>query len=180
MSRESPPLRARIADCSYWQSEERIELRATLRNEDERPFFTATGVRQIGFDAQTRTLDLWFSDHGRDPQASESSRHPDAVPQTQSVAAGETLTIRASVPRTLTRLVPHADDSFHFETLDLSDVARVIVHLAVSDKPFYLNPKRGTPRRQLIRWGEPLTASAAAGPPVGENGEDSRSGRKAT
>jgi hypothetical protein len=151
---------ARVEESVFRRAADGVEVEVTVSNAADRPLFVTVGVRQVQYDPGTKTLTLWFSDHGRDPEARDAARHLNTVPETRTLGAGERLTFAASVPQTLTRLVPHPDDTFHFETLDLSDLRSVVVHVAVADRPFYFNPKGGNQVLQLKRWGEDLMARA--------------------
>ncbi|WP_429884786.1 hypothetical protein [Geoalkalibacter halelectricus] len=146
------PLRLRAASATFRHAEDKLEVEVTLVNEGDRPLFVTVGIRQILYDAASRTLDLWLSDHARSPDAHPGRCATISVPRTEVLEAGARHPLRLEAPRHLTRLVPHEDQSFHFEDLDLTQTEQVRVHLGCSDRPFYHNPKGPAVLEQLKAW----------------------------
>jgi hypothetical protein len=48
-------------------------------------------------------------------------------------------------------VVPHPDNSFHFEVIDLQRARSLVAHIAVAEAPFYFNPK-GRPMIDHLKW----------------------------
>jgi hypothetical protein len=156
---KKPPIRAEIEECSVRRTDAGVEVGVTVRNTGDRPVFATTGVRQIQLDESSGRLDVWFSDHGRDIAAKGGRCRIDSAPRTQVVEPGTSKRFTARLHPTYTRIVAHADESFHFEEVDLQHARTLVAHIAVADAPFYYTPKAGPIIRQLVRWGEPRTAN---------------------
>ena len=56
----------------------------------------------------------------------------------------------------MTRIVTGPGNKFDFEPLDLSQARSVVLKISIDDKPFYANPKHGSIREQLAKWGTDL------------------------
>lgn len=165
MSDTSPALRLRAESATFRHVEDKLEVEIILVNEEERPLFVTIGIRQILYDASSRTLDLWLSDHGRSADSPQGRCGTISVPRTQPLEGGARHDLRLEVPHRLTRLVPHPDQSFHFEDLDLSQAEQVVVHVGCSDRPFYYNPKGPAALEQLKAWCTVMEVSARADKP---------------
>ncbi|KIH77718.1 hypothetical protein SAMN05660860_01199 [Geoalkalibacter ferrihydriticus] len=163
------PLRLRAPSATFRHAEDKLEVEVLLVNEEERPLFVTIGIRQILYDAPSRTLNLWLTDHARSAEAPHGRCGTISVPRTQVIEAGARHPLHLDVPRRLTRLVPHEDKSFHFEDLDLSQAQQINVHVGCSEKPFYYNPKGPAVLEQLKAWCAVVEVSAhAAKPPKKE------------
>jgi hypothetical protein len=161
MEREhKQPLRVQIDRCAARRDESGLEIEVTVRNEESRPIFATVGVRQIQLDPSTGRLDLWFSDHGRDTTADGGRCRMNSVPETRTIESGQSMSFTVRLLPTYTRVVPHADQSFHFESIDMGQARTVVAHIGVADTPFYYNPRRGAMIEQLVTWGEARTATS--------------------
>ncbi|MHB1399207.1 MAG: hypothetical protein ACYDAI_18775 [Trichloromonadaceae bacterium] len=156
MTREQQPLRVTAEKLGFRHAEDKLQAELTLINHEERPVFVTVGIRQVVYEEASRTLTLWLSDHGR----THDARHRCGsvyLPQMEILEPGARRTIQLSLAHHLTRLVPHPDQTFHFESLDLSPAEHLIVHIGCSDRPFYYNPKGPTAIEQLNAWCNDLT-----------------------
>lgn len=153
---QAPRLTIEAAHCR--PVEDKLEVEISLVNGEDRLLFVTSGVRQIRYDAASRTLDLWLSDHGRTAGMGPHRCQTISVPRTETIEPGARHTLHLEISQRLTRLVPD-DDGFHFEDVDLSAAEQFTLHLGCSEKPFYYNPKGPDPLKQLNAWCQPLEVS---------------------
>jgi hypothetical protein len=154
-----------VERCSLSRAAGKVKVDVTLSNQGSRPVFANSGLRRIEMNPDTRTLTLWFSDHGRTEDARDRLLKELTVPRTVAVEAGSKTTLSAELPEDMTRLVPHDDGTFTLEAVDLSKVSRAVAHVAVGNVPFYHNPSRGDLLEQLVEWGVDIEAVAELSEP---------------
>jgi hypothetical protein len=161
---EPKPVEIKSCRCTHAESQMCVEV--TVANLGDRPTFVVNRVRRIELDPATSTLRLWFSDKGRKPEKGRNIIRELSVPKAEAIEAGGEKTLTAKLPENMTRLVPQEDGGFHLEPMDLTQAARIEVHVAAHDKPFYFVPSKGNLVRQLAAWGTDISTSVElAAPP---------------
>jgi len=141
------------------RAQEKLQVEVVVANNHDQPVFVIDRVRRIQYDEGEGTLHLWFSDHRRDLENKGPLKMEFSVPKVSAIDKGRSRTIKAQLPVQMTRLVTHADGTFHLEALDLTGARQVAVHVAVDSVPFYRSQKIAL-SKQLTGWGAEIEARA--------------------
>jgi hypothetical protein len=88
----------------------------------------------------------------RSPTSADATCRAASIPTVRDLPARGSVELTVHVPRTLWRLTPHAGRDPEVAVDDLSAVATAIVHVGVSDGPFYHVPAGPPLRAQLATW----------------------------
>ncbi len=150
MQKPHLPVKAVQIECEHRQSGVRISF--ALENTGDRPFHAVSELRRMALDPATGVLTLWLTERQPPRDASRPDRHV-SHPKTRVIDPDRRTTIEFELPKQMTRIVTGPGNKFDFEPLDLSQARSVVLKISIDDKPFYANPKHGSIREQLAKWG---------------------------
>jgi hypothetical protein len=147
-----------VQKCAFSDGQLQVDL--MLSNNGDTAIFAISSPRRIEFDQGTGVLHLWLSDEGRKREQMPGVVREISSPPKKSLKPREHMVLNIHVPVDITRLVPHDDQTFHLEAIDLTKAEYVEIHCNVDDKPFYADKKETDITKQLAHWGTRLDIKA--------------------
>lgn len=143
------PRAVEIGDVSLVPRDERLAVSFLARNVSDHPLYFQGSIRQVEWDAASKTATLHLSDRGRKVEV----RHQ-TVPKTVVVEPGKGQRIETSIPLRLNRMLSIQDGEVDFEVIDLRQAETLRLVVGYARTPFYVNPKEKSVLAQLKAWGE--------------------------
>jgi urease beta subunit len=154
MATTQKPGAIELAEISLAPREGRLAVSFLARNTGDHPLYVQSAIRQVEWDAATKTATLHLSDRGRTLDA----RHQ-TVPKTAIVEPGKAERIETTLPLSLNRLISAQGGEVDFESIDLREARTIRLVVGVARTPFYANPKEKSVLAQLKAWGEDVVVT---------------------
>jgi hypothetical protein len=156
-----PPLRA-VAAAAGSGTQEQMQVSVEVANPNGEPLHVWSTRRAYDYDASTRTLTLYLTEHTPPlpPGIRMISDHP-VTPTLVEVAPNSRGTLEVLVPTTIRRRVPGAGLGMSFVEEPIGQIDQVDLHVQSATEPLQHHGKENPPehRRRLLTHGDVVRAT---------------------
>lgn len=145
-----------------------IDIEISLKNNSDKTLFAMASVRQLQYDIALQVLQLGLYEPPAQPVEQPTRAVAVRLPVLVGVPAGETTSIKVSVPQIINFINPSiiVDRSPKITAVDISGLQRIQLTIAYDDKSFEAKP--GDADQLLLRlasWGRTVQRTLDAAVP---------------